>query len=67
MFSLCHARVKTENIFLNSLPISKLTISTISIFKHYTIDIADPSSMQEACHMNFVVDLAHGRVSVALW
>ena len=31
-----------------SLPSLKLTISLISIYKHYTIDIANPSSMQEA-------------------
>ena len=30
-------------------------------------DFADPSSMQEACHMNFVIDLVHRRVSVAQW
>ena len=29
--------------------------------------MADPSSMQDACHMNFVIDLAHCRVSVAQW
>ena len=28
-------------------------------------DIADPNSMQDACHLNFVIDLAHRRVSVA--
>ena len=28
-------------------------------YKHYAIDIADPSSMHDACHMNFVIDLAH--------
>ena len=28
-------------------------------YKHYAIDIADPSSMQDACHRNFVIDLAH--------
>ena len=38
-----------------------------SIYKHYTIDIADPSSMQDTCHMNFVVDLAHHGVSVTQW
>ena len=27
---------------------------THTIFKHDAIDIADPSSMQEVCHMNFV-------------
>ena len=35
------------------------------IYKHYAIDIADPSSMQDACHMSFVIDLAHHGVSVA--
>ena len=30
-----------------------------SIYKLDTIDITDPSSMLEACHMNFVIDLAH--------
>ena len=32
--------------------------------KHYTINIADPSSMQNACHTNFIIDLAHRRVPV---
>ena len=47
-----------------SLPSSKLTNSLISIYRHYTIDIADPNSMLDACHMNFVIDLAHQEVSV---
>ena len=38
---------------------------THTIFKHDAIDIAYPSSMQEMCHMNFVIDLAHRGVSVA--
>ena len=45
----------------------KITISTISIYKLYAIDIANPRSMQDACHMNFVIDLAQRRVSVAQW
>ena len=40
-----------------SLPSSKLTNSLISIYRHYTINIADPNSMLDACHMNFVIDL----------
>ena len=35
--------------------------------KHYTIDIADPGSMQIACHTNFLIDLAHRRVPVTQW
>ena len=38
-----------------------------SIYKYYAIDIANPRSMQDACHMNFVRDLAHHGVSVTLW
>ena len=60
IFSLSHARNKTKKkFFFISLLSSKLTISLISTYKHYAIDIADPSSMQEACHMNFVIDLVH--------
>ena len=50
-----------------SLPSSKFTISLISIYKHYAIDIADPNSMQDVCHLNFVIDRAHRGVSVAQW
>ena len=53
--------------FFVSLLSSKFTISLISIYKHYSIDIADPSSMQDACYMNFVIDLIHCGVSVAQW
>ena len=67
IFSLSHARDKTKNIFFISFPSPKLTISTISTYKHYAINIADPRSVQDACHMNFVKDLAHCRVSVAQW
>ena len=36
-------------------------------FKNYAIDIANPSSMQDASHMNFEINLAHRGVSVAQW
>ena len=65
--SLSHARDKTKKLFSIYLPSSKLTISIFSLYKHYAFDIADPSSMQDACHMNFVIDLAHRGVSVAQW
>ena len=38
-----------------------------SNYKHDAIDMADLSSMQDTCQMNFVIDLAHHRVSVAQW
>ena len=38
-----------------------------SINKHDAIDTANPSSMQDACHMNVVIDLAHRRVFVVQW
>ena len=57
---LCPTLVtKRKTSFFISLPSSKLTISLISIYKHYAIDVADPSSMQDACHMNFVIELVH--------
>ena len=52
-------RQDEKSSFFIYLPSSKLTISLFSIYKHYTFDIADPSSMQDACHLNFVIDLAH--------
>ena len=67
--SLTHTCDKTKNIFLHFF--TKLKTYRLfyysSIYKLDTIDIADPSSMLEACHMNFVIDLAHHRVSVAQW
>ena len=38
-----------------------------SINKHDAIDTANLSSMQDACHMNLVIDLAHRRVFVVQW
>ena len=35
-----------------------------SISVDLAMDITDPSSMQNACQMNFVIDLAHRKVSV---
>ena len=65
LFPTLVTRRKTS--FFISLPSSKLTISLISIYKHYAIDIANPSSMQDASHMNFEINLAHRGVSVAQW
>ena len=42
-------------------------IILILFTKHDAIYIANPSSMQDACNMNFVIDLAHRRDSVAWW
>ena len=56
-FLFCPTLVtRQKTFFYISLPSSKLTISLISIFKHYAIDITDPNSMQDACHMNLVID-----------
>ena len=35
--------------------------------KHDAIDIANPSSMQDACQMNLAIDFAHSGVAVAQW
>ena len=65
-FFLCPTLVtRQKTSFSISLPSPKLTISLISIFKQYAINIADPSNMQDACHKDFIIDLAHHGVSVA--
>ena len=61
----CGFRKKTSLSI--SLPSSKLTFSRSYIYNLYAFDIADPSSIQDACHMNFIIDLTHRRVSVAQW
>ena len=75
-FSLFHAHDRWKTSFFISLPSSKLTISLIPfllfhfsypIYKHDAMDIADSSSLQDMCHMNFVIDLAHHSVSVVQW
>ena len=38
-----------------------------SIYKHEAINIADLGCMQDMCHVNFVIDLTHHRVSLAQW
>ena len=65
--SLSHARDKTKN-HLSQFFIELKTYQLYYLYqKHYAIDIADPSSMQDACYKNFVIDLAHRRVFVAQW
>ena len=46
---------------------SALSRAWDSFYKHYAIDISDHSSMQDACHLNFVIHLAHRGVSMAQW
>ena len=52
--SLSHARDKTENIFLYSFT----ELKAYSLSRH----IVRMHSMQDARHMNFVIDLVHRRV-----
>ena len=66
-YFLCPTLVTRQKTYSSiSLPSSKLTISFIH-YKHDAIDNADPSSMQDVCHVNFVIDLTYCRVSVAQW
>ena len=67
IFYLSHTQDKTKNHLSLLLYQDQNLPSLISIYKHYAIDIADPSSMQDVCHMNFVIDLTHCGVSVAQW
>ena len=60
-FSACRVRGTQKSLFLYIF--TELKLQHLS----YSINIADPSSTQDACHMNFVIHLAHRRVSVAQW
>ena len=42
-------------------------IFIILFTKHDAIYIADPSSMQDPCNINFVIDLDHRKDYVAKW
>ena len=42
-------------------------IFIILFTKHDAIYIANPSSMQDACNINFVIDLDHRKDYVAKW
>ena len=53
------------NIFLYFFTELRTYHFPYSIYKYAAIDITDPSSMQDVCHMNFAIELAHRRVSVA--
>ena len=69
------SNLRPSDLRSDALPLSHKDSSVSGVYnevllfcqKHYAIDIADPSSMQDACHMNFVIDLAHRGVSVAQW
>ena len=67
-FFLCSTLVaRRKKSFSISLPSSKLTNLSYFVYNYDTIDIADPSSMQDACHMKFEIDFAHRGVPVAQW
>ena len=63
-FSFSLARDKKKNILLYFFTELKTYHISYSNYKHDAIDVANPSSMQDACHMNFVIDFANRRVSV---
>ena len=65
--SFSDARDKKKNIFLCFFTELKAYHISYSNNKHDAIDVANPSSMQDACHMNFVIDFANRRISLAHW
>ena len=62
-FSLSYAHDKAKNIFLYFFTKLKTDHLSYSIYKHNTIDIADP----EVRRVNLIRDLTHHRVSVSQW
>ena len=59
IFSLSHCHDKVKNILLYFFTELKTYHLCYFIYKNDAINIADPNSMQDMCHMNFVIDLAH--------
>ena len=59
--SLSHARDKTKNIFLHSFTELKTYSLSRHIYKTLLI-LVRMHGMQDARHMNFVIDLVHRRV-----
>ena len=59
IFSLFYAREKTKTSISIFLPSSKLTICHILFYKYDATNIADLSSLLDACHIDFVIDLTH--------
>ena len=62
---LCDGPCSLESISLPSL--KKHTILLILFTEHDAIGIADPSSMQYACHIKTFLGLFLTRISVAQW
>ena len=60
-------RSQTSDLRIRRSGARKFTISLIYINKHYALNIADLSSMQDACQMNVVIDFAHRGVSAVQW
>ena len=58
-FSFSLARDKKKNTILYFFAVLKTYHISYSDYKHDAIDVANPSSMQDACHMNFVIDFAN--------
>ena len=56
-----------KNTIKVSIKILNLRLERQKLKIRKSIYIADPSSMQDACDINFVIDLAHRGVSVAQW
>ena len=56
-FSLSHTNDKTKSISFYFFTKHKTSHFSYSVYKHDAIDIANTSSMQDACHTNFVLDL----------
>ena len=59
IFSFVPRSWQDESIFLYFFTELKTYHLSYSIYKHDAIDIADPSRMEDAYHMNLVIDLAH--------
>ena len=67
VFSLSHTCEKTKENLLYLFTELKTYHLSYFIYKRDNINIADPSSMPDTCHITYVIDLTHHRVSVTQW
>ena len=66
-FALSQAWDKENILTKNIFPYFFTELKTFHLSHSDAIGVADPSSMQDACNTNFVIDLADRRVSLAQW
>ena len=70
-FLLSNIHVNGKALYTKSMELNgeykKIPNFKFFIFFFLNLNLINLSSVQDACHMNFIIDLAHHGVSVAQW